>query len=164
MKKSILALCLCSVFSTVHGAEINDVADVVSSTPIFRQVREMRQECYDEQIQESTPESKSYVGPIIGGITGGLLGNQVGHGNGQMAATAGGAIIGTIVGSNVANSSDTQPKTQIRTIQRCRPITSIREVISGYDVIYSYNGKEGHTFMQNQPRQTIRVGVSAQIF
>lgn len=164
MKRTILSMCL---FASITGfaAEINDVAQVVSYNPITRQVQETRQECYDEQIQESSQpqqSSGSYVGPIIGGIAGGILGNQVGGGSGRTAATVGGAIVGTMVGSNMSNNSQQTQQTQTRTVQRCRPVTMMKDVPNGYDVTYRYNGKEGRTTTQFQPGQTIRVGISAQ--
>lgn len=161
MKKLILGLIFIAINHLAYSAEINDVATVVSVTPIYRQISDTRQECHEEHVQEpASSDNSSLAGPIIGGIAGGILGNQIGQGNGRIAATAGGAIVGTIVGSKVANSQNAQPQNKV--IQHCHPITTTRDIIDGYGVTYRYNGKEGHTITQQQPGQTIRVGITAQ--
>lgn len=161
MKKIILCLSLLASLS-VQAAEITDDAQVVSYRPLVTVVSDTHQECWNENVQEQVTQSSSPVGAIVGGVAGGILGNQVGQGNGRTAATVGGAILGTIVGNNMSNSQQTQPQYQTKVIQRCRPVNTTREVINGYDVIYRYNGRDGHTTTQYQPGKIIRVGISAQ--
>lgn len=104
-------------------------------------------------------ENRSASGAIIGGIAGGLLGSQVGGGSGRNAAAAAGAIVGSIVGDRVANPE--APQTQ--QVQRCRQVESYHEEVSGYNVVYRYNGREITTRLPYQPGATVRVGVSLDV-
>ena len=109
----------------------------------------------------SNPDSgnRSATGAIIGGIAGGLLGSQVGGGSGRNAATAAGAIVGSIVGDRVANPNT--PQTQ--QVQRCRQVENYHEEISGYNVVYSYHGREVTTRLPYKPGRTVQVGVSLNV-
>jgi len=162
MKKIVFGLLvIVPVFAV--AAEINDTAEVISSRPRMTQVNDTRQECYDEQVRDSGQgqQDQSYVGPVIGGIAGALLGNQVGGGQGRTAATAAGAIVGTLVGNNMSNNNRQYQQAEVRTVQRCHPVSFTREVANGYEVTYRYNGMTGRTVTRNQPGRTIEVGVSA---
>lgn len=167
---SVLAISM-AVAVSCHAAEINDVADVVSSQPLVRQVSDTRQNCTSEVVQEqiqgsyNQPQQKSYVGAAVGAVTGGIIGNQVGQGQGKTASTAIGAAVGALVGDNMSNSQPQgqyQPQMQSRTIQRCQPYTTTQDVPNGYEVTYRYKGKVGRTHMQYQPGQQINVGINAQ--
>ncbi|MBI1174713.1 MAG: glycine zipper 2TM domain-containing protein [Sideroxydans sp.] len=103
--------------------------------------------------------NRSSGGAIIGGVAGGLLGSQVGSGSGRNAATAAGAILGTIVGDRVANPA----APQAQQVQRCRQVENYHEVISGYNVVYRYNGREVTTRLPYQPGATIQVGVNLNV-
>ena len=104
-------------------------------------------------------ENRSATGAIIGGIAGGLLGSQVGGGSGRNAAAAAGAIVGSIVGDRVANPE----MPQAQQVQRCRQVESYHEEVSGYNVVYRYNGREITTRLPYQPGATVRVGVSLDV-
>lgn len=162
MKKTICSLLMVVPVYSV-AAELNDTAEVVSSRPIMVQINDTRQECYDEQVRDTSQgqQGQSYVGPVIGGIAGALLGNEVGGGHGRTAAIAAGAIVGTLVGHNLSNNQQYQPA-EVRTVQRCRPVSFTREVPNGYEVTYYYNGMTGRTVTRNQPGRTINVGITAQ--
>lgn len=109
----------------------------------------------------SNPDSgnRSATGAIIGGIAGGLLGSQVGGGSGRNAAAAAGAIVGSIAGDRVANPSTPQAQQ----VQHCRQVEHYREEISGYNVVYRYQGREITTRLPYQPGKTIQVGVSLNV-
>ena len=85
------------------AADYTDTAQVVSATPIYREVREPRQECWTETAAAAPIEEKSYTGAIVGGIAGAIVGNQVGAGSGRTAATAVGAATGALIGDRVSN-------------------------------------------------------------
>lgn len=104
-------------------------------------------------------ENRSATGAVIGGIAGGLLGSQVGGGSGRNAATAAGAIVGAIVGDRVGNPD--APRTQ--QVQRCRQVENYREEISGYNVVYRYNGREITTRLPYKPGRTMQVGISLNV-
>jgi uncharacterized protein YcfJ len=109
----------------------------------------------------SNPDSgnRSATGSIIGGVAGGLLGSQVGGGSGRNAAAAAGAIVGSIVGDRVANPD----VPQTRQVQRCRQVENYHEEVSGYNVVYRYNGRDITTRLPYQPGRTIQVGVSLNV-
>ena len=104
-------------------------------------------------------DNRSATGAIIGGIAGGLLGSQVGGGSGRNAAAAAGAIVGSIVGDRVANPDAPQSQQ----VQHCRQVESYHEEVSGYNVVYRYNGREITTRLPYQPGRTVRVGVSLSV-
>ncbi len=167
MKKIAIVLATLMSIGTASASDFTDVAEVVHASPRTHQVQETTQECYSEQVREqvSSGESSSGItgGQILGGIAGGIIGHQVGRGNGQTAATAAGAILGTVVGGNVGSKSyNSGPQYQTRTVQRCNPVTSYRDVTDGWDVTYQYNNQVGKTVTRNKPGSTIRVGVTAQ--
>ena len=102
MNKSLMALCLISLFGPACAADFFDTARVVSSTPIYERINEPRRECTTDTVQGS-PRQRSMTGAVVGGVAGGLLGSQVGGGQGRTAATAAGAIAGAVTGDNVSN-------------------------------------------------------------
>ena len=97
----------------------------------------------------------SYAGAAVGAVGGGLLGSQIGNGRGNTATTAAGTIAGTMIGDRVG----TQQSASAQAAQRCRTVESSREVIRGYDVVYSYNGHEVTTNLPYDPGNTVKVGV-----
>src|SRR6185436_17556143 len=118
-----------------YGAtDFVDTAEVISSTPVFERVSEPREEC--DAAPGPQKKDAGIVAPIIGGIVGALLGHQVGRGRGQTAATVVGAAGGAVAGTMVGNRAGAQPA------QRCRTVESTREVVTGYEVVFSYNGRD----------------------
>jgi uncharacterized protein YcfJ len=152
-RNSIIALSVALMGGSAYAAsDFVDTAQVISSTPIIERVSEPRQEC------DAAPAPRNdgnIAGAIIGGVVGGLLGHQVGQGSGQTAATIVGAAGGAAAGTVVANRAGTQ------TAQRCRTVESTREVVSGYDVVYRYNGRDVNIALPYNPGSTIKVGIGA---
>ena len=143
-----------------------DTARVVSSTPIYEEYNNPRQECWTEQVgyRQEDGRDRSYAGAIIGGIAGGILGNQVGKGSGKSVATAVGAATGAIVGDNIDNTGDT--RTARRSPQheeRCRTVDNWSRRIAGYDVTYRYQGREYTTVLPYEPGPTLRVKVRVEV-
>jgi len=112
-----------------------------------------------DHVSNPGSENRSATGAVVGGIAGGLLGSQVGGGSGRNAATAAGAIAGAIIGDRVANPSS--PQTQ--QVQRCRQVNDYHEEISGYNVVYRYQGREITTRLPYKPGRTVQVGVSLNV-
>lgn len=148
MKKTLIATLLASISISASAAGISDTAQVVSSTPMYQTYT--TQECHT--VTTAAPAERSMGGSILGGVAGALLGSQVGQGNGKVAAGALGAITGAIAGDRIQNSGSTQ--------QVCNPVS--RQVITGYQVTYQYNGHTGTAVMQQQPGATINVAVVPQ--
>lgn len=114
---------------------------------------------------DNGPDQRSYWGPIIGGVAGGLLGAQIGAGTGRDVAAAIGAVTGAVVGDRLANGSRQSRSASAptyagsATVQRCRTVDNYRQVVSGYTVLYRYNGREAETVMRYRPGPTIKVAI-----
>jgi uncharacterized protein YcfJ len=140
----------------------NDRARVLSSTPIYQQVNEPSRVCRTETVgTEYRSEQRSYGGAIIGGLVGGLLGNNVGGGNGRTAATAVGAVAGALVGDNISNNDRRDNGYyQPRQVERCQTRDNYRQVVSGYNVVYRYRGRNMSTTLPYDPGRFIDVNVA----
>ena len=109
MKKSMLMLCLISLYADAYAVDYTDTARVVSSSPIYERGVEPKRECWMESAP-AAPE-RSMGGALVGGIAGGLLGSQVGRGSGSTAATGAGAVAGAMIGDRVANPDSNRSAT-----------------------------------------------------
>jgi uncharacterized protein YcfJ len=164
----------------------SDVAQVISSTPIYERVATPQRECWNEQVtayeerrtvrpgREVYQESHtSGGGALLGAIVGGAIGRQFGNSTGgRDRGTAAGAIIGGLIGNDVERNSgpgyvrtsrdvvevDRVPVS--RDVQRCRTNTEYRNEIVGYDVRYNYNGREYTTRLNYDPGPTLAVDVA----
>jgi uncharacterized protein YcfJ len=152
ISKLVTALVLGAAM-TATAADFVDTAPVVGVEPIFS--TQNRQECHFEGGGSDQQQGRAYSGAAVGAVAGGLAGNQIGGGNGKTAATALGAVIGALTGDRVQNDGAGQQ--QGRRVCTNQPT----QVISGYRVRYSYQGREGVTTMRQQPGETVRVGVTA---
>ena len=171
------------------AAPHSDVATVISSTPVLERVTVPRRECYTEQItsydqrrvvrpvqQEYVTESRpnSGAGAILGAIVGGVIGHQFGGSTaGRDHGTAAGAVIGGLIGNDVertnnsgydsgyrrASAYDDERVPVSRDVQRCNAVSEYRDEIRGYDVRYSYSGREYTTRMSYDPGATIPINV-----
>ena len=161
MKIKIAApLLLTALTAPAFATDYTDSAPVVSSVPVYQTVNEPRQQCWTESVT-SYEERRSPGGAIIGGLTGGLLGSTVGRGNGRVASAAVGAAIGALVGDHIGNR-DNSTVAVTRPIQRCQTVQSYRQVLTGYQVTYNYNGRNTTVVLPYDPgaRVPIEVGVS----
>jgi uncharacterized protein YcfJ len=155
---SVLALTL--VASAV-AEDFTDTAQVISSTPNYREVSSPRQECWTEAVPSSySPyQERSYAGAIIGGIAGAIIGNRVGGGRGKEAATGLGAAIGALTGDRLGNGAPQQPAYATQQVQRCQAVNDTRQVNSGYNVVYRYAGRDVMVTLPYDPGDTVTVGV-----
>jgi len=137
-------------------------AQVLSSTPVYDTVNEPRRECWTET---SRYETRSYRdgsntgSTVLGAIAGGLIGSTVGKGNGKVAAAAVGAATGAVVGSRW-NDGGTRYGSSPRQVERCRTNDNYRQVVSGYDVRYRFQGREFSTRLPNDPGKWLTLNVS----
>ncbi len=159
MKNPISALSLLGALAApVWAADYTDEAEVLSAVPIYQSVNEPRQHCWSEPVTTYEQPYRSSGGAIIGAITGGLLGNTVGRGHGRAASTAVGAAVGAVVGDRIGNQgSQAVPVT--REVQRCQVVDNIRQVLSGYQVTYRYNGRDTTVILPQDPGPRVRIGV-----
>jgi uncharacterized protein YcfJ len=147
-----------------------DTAWVVSSKPVYQEINQPRRECWEEQVgyeQREVPRgSGNNVGSaIFGGLVGGVLGNSIGKGDGRKAATAAGAVLGAIAGDKYADRqrgyAPSEPAVRIE--QRCREVDNWTRKLTGYDVVYRYQGRDYSSFMPYDPGNRVRVNVSVSL-
>ena len=161
MKTAIAApLLLSALAAPAFASDYMDSASVVASLPMYQTVNEPQQQCWTESIT-SYEEHRSPGGVILGGLTGGLLGNTIGRGNGRVASTAVGAVIGALVGDQIANREHNAVAVT-RPVQRCQIVQNYRQVLTGYQVTYNYNGRNTTIVLPYDPgpRVPIEVGVT----
>lgn len=148
MKKAIASLFVAFVAAAAFNANAKDVtANIVNVTPVYSDRVQETQVC---DVIQGGQQQQSAVNPgsIIGGIAGALLGGEVGNGNGRVAMSALGAVTGALAGDRVAQRS-TQPQ------QVCRWVQRNEQQITGYRVVYAY---EGETFESILPYDPSRGG------
>jgi uncharacterized protein YcfJ len=150
-------LLLSALAGPVHAADYMDTAPVVSSVPIYQTVSEPQQQCWTESVTRYE-EHRSPGGAIIGGLAGGLLGSTVGKGNGRVASAAVGAAIGALVGDHLGNR-DNSAVAVTRPIQQCQTVESYRQVLTGYQVTYHYNGRNTTVVLPYDPGPRVSIGV-----
>jgi uncharacterized protein YcfJ len=143
-----------------------DTAWVVSSTPIYERINEPRRECWSEQVGYESVRSgrREYGGAILGGIVGGLLGNTIGKGGGRSVATAVGAATGAITGDRIGNNgNEVREYSRPRYEERCRVEDNWSQRLTGYNVVYRYNGHDYTAFMPNDPGSSVKVRVNVSL-
>jgi uncharacterized protein YcfJ len=161
MKIKIAApLLLTALVAPAHASDYMDSAPVVSSVPVYQTVSDPQQQCWTESVT-SYEERRSPGGAILGGLTGGLLGSTIGRGNGRVASAAVGAAIGAVVGDHLGNRNYGAVAVT-RPIQRCQTVQSYRQVLTGHQVTYNYNGRNTTVVLPYDPgpRVPIEVGVT----
>ena len=142
-----------------NASSFTDRAQVLSTTPIYQQVNEPRRECWTETVggYSGGNSEHGYGGAILGGLVGGLLGNTVGQGNGRVAAAAVGAVTGAMVGDKVSNNGGYN---QPRQVEHCNNHDNYRQVISGYNVVYRYQGRTMTAMLPQDPGKYVDVNVN----
>lgn len=139
-------------------------ARVVASVPVYDTVNEPRKECWIETTGYETQTTRSAGNPggaIVGAIAGGLIGSTVGKGNGKIAAAAVGAATGAVVGDRWNSGVVTESRpTQV---ERCSIQDNTRQVLTGYDVRYRFNGREFTTRLPYDPGSYLNLNVSYRI-
>lgn len=163
IKLNLTALALLAVANLARaddGASFTDRAQVLSATPVYQQINEPRRECWTETVgsyNNGGSAEHGYGGAILGGLVGGLLGNTVGQGNGRIAAAAVGAATGAVVGDKVANNGG---YSQPRQVEHCANHDNYRQVISGYNVVYRYQGRTMTAMLPQDPGKYVDVNVN----
>jgi Predicted outer membrane lipoprotein len=138
-------------------------ARVISSVPVYDTVNDPQRECWTETQGYETRNYRSdnSGSTVLGAIVGGLVGSTVGHGNGRVAAAAVGAATGAVVGNNW-NDGDRRV-IEPRQVERCRTTDHVRQVVSGYDVRYRFEGREFATRLPYDPGRWLTLNVNHRI-
>lgn len=161
------ALALAMLASVTHAGNgprdsYLDRGRVLSSTPIYEEVNDPKQECWTERVEgtRQSARDRDYGGAILGGLVGGIIGNQLGKGNGRKAATVVGATTGAIVGDRIDNSPESSSD---RYVERCRSVDNWSRTVAAYDVVYLYNGHEYRTRLPYDPGNEIKLRVDVRV-
>jgi uncharacterized protein YcfJ len=194
--KTILTIAVLSTLGlsagVVSAAPHNDVATVISSTPVYERVAAPRRECFTEQVtayderRARRPVREEYVsdsrpstgaGAVLGAIVGGVIGHQFGNSTGgRDHGTAAGAVLGGLIGNSVERNGgadggdrydsaysraayDVERVPVTRNVQRCNVVSDYRDEVRGYDVRYSFNGREYMTRLAYDPGPTLPINV-----
>ncbi len=142
----------------MNAGYFTDRAEVLSATPMYRQVNQPRQVCWTDApvaSDSSAGTDHNIAGALVGALAGGLLGNTVGQGNGRSAATAVGAVTGALVGDRVDAGLQQPPQP----VQHCEMRNHYQQVLAGYNVTYRYRGHMLNMVLPQQPGRFIEVGV-----
>jgi uncharacterized protein YcfJ len=145
-----------------NGDGFTTRAKVLASTPVYDTVNEPRRECWTETVGHETRsvrDGNNTGGAVLGAIAGGLIGSTVGKGNGKVAAAAVGAATGAVVGDRW-NDGGTRYESRPRQVERCRDHDDYRQVISGYDVRYRFQGREYSTRLPYDPGKWLTLNVN----
>lgn len=136
-------------------------AKVLSSTPVYDTINEPRRECWTETVGYDTTvrNGNNTGGSIIGAIAGGLLGSTVGKGDGKVAAAAVGAATGAVIGDRW-NDGDHRYESRPRQVERCQVHDNYRQVVTGYDVRYRFEGRDYATRLPYDPGKFLTLNVN----
>lgn len=159
MKTGIAAPMLLAALAApaAFATDYTDSAPVVSSVPVYQTVSEPQQQCWTESVT-GYERVRSPGGAILGGLTGGLLGSTVGRGNGRVASAAVGAAIGALVGDHLGNR-DNQAVAVTRPVQHCQTVQNLRQVLTGYQVTYYYNGRNATVVLPYDPGPRVPIAI-----
>ncbi len=150
-----LALCaIACALAAAAPAQAADYANVVSSTPITRQLNVPHEQCADQPV--AMPAPTTGAGAVVGGILGGLAGNAIGAGAGRALATGIGAVAGAVAGNQV-EAYDQPPAYGAMTT--CSTRYSLESQVIGYDVVYQYNGQQYRTRLPQDPGDRLAISV-----
>jgi len=180
MKKTVFAIATltAAVLPALAAESYTDRARVVGVTAITERVPISREQCWNDRVRTyeerkvTRTDTGAAIGPgtVLGAIVGGVAGHQVGSGRGNDAATAAGAVVGGLIGNQVDRSQG-RPAEQVtevervpvdRNVERCRVVQEVREARVGYDVRYTYGGREFRTRLDRDPGQFLRVAINVQ--
>ncbi len=155
MKKSVLGVSISLLALCGVSAQAQEVARVMTATPVVQQVAVPRQVCTTQQVAQRG--GTTGAGAVIGGVAGGVLGNQIGHGSGRAAATALGVVGGAVLGNTIEGNQ--APNSRVQDVQNCTTQTFYEDRISGYNVRYEYAGRDYQAQMPYDPGPSMRVQV-----
>jgi uncharacterized protein YcfJ len=126
-------------------------AEVVSVRPVtMPQV-----DCRDEQVTRTAPTKDPHqiAGTVAGAVVGGVVGHQFGSGSGKDVATAAGAVAGGYAGNKVQEKMQAG-NTYTTSERHC---VTVGQTITGYDVTYRLEGRQGVVRMDYDPGSRIPV-------
>ena len=136
------------------GFAQQEIARVISATPVISQVAVPRQVCSQQQVQVQS--QKSGAGGIMGAVAGGAIGSNLGGGDGRAIAT----LIGVIGGAMLGDRIEGPGQTQTQNVQTCNTQTFYENRTTAYNVVYEYGGKQYAVQMPQDPGPTLRLQIT----
>jgi uncharacterized protein YcfJ len=171
MKKLAIAILTISATACATADVTYDNARVLSSTPIYRtvEISTPERQCWREEVARTDYRDRggynSHTPDLLGAVIGGALGNELGHNKSNKRV---GAVVGALLGGSIARDLESRHRreavTYYDTVQRCETVNYYRqeEKLVGYDVLYSYNGRDYSIRMPNDPGAYVRVRVDVE--
>ncbi len=135
-------------------AQQQEMARVISTTPVMQQVAVPRQVCTNSTVVTQAP--KSGAGAVMGAIAGGAVGSQLGGGMGRVAATAAGVFGGAILGDRIEG----QPAQVAQPVTTCTDQAVYENRVVAYNVTYEYAGKQYAVQMPNDPGPYLPISIT----
>ena len=154
---SSLILTLFNGLPLLAYAQSQEMARVLSSTPVVTQVSKPKQVCGETHVITAAP--KSGAGALMGAIAGGAIGNSIGGGSGRALATAAGVIDGAIF----SDSIEAAPAPLRQPMTSCTTQISYENRVTAYNVVYKYGGKQYNIQLPNDPGPYLPVNVTPAI-
>jgi len=131
-----------------------DVARVLSSTPVMQTVAVPRQSCSVQPV--AVAPARSGAGAVLGAIAGGAAGNAIGSGSGRAVATVIGLIGGAVLGDSIEGAGGPQ----VQPMQQCTTQTYYENRAVAYNVVYEYAGRQYAVQMPSDPGPTVRLQIT----
>ena len=97
--------------------------------------------------QLADPEGEFTGEELLGAVIGGAAGSQLGKGSGRTAGAAIGALSGSMIAERMTRSSVTREYSR----NECRPGSTLRKAITGYEVTFEYGGIESTGYLPYRP-------------
>lgn len=142
---TVAGLAVAGALPLAAHAQQQEMARVISTTPVMQQVAVPRQVCTNSTVVTQPP--KSGAGAVMGAIAGGAVGSQLGGGMGRVAATAAGVFGGAILGDRIEG----QPAPVAQPLTTCTDQATYENRVVAYNVTYEYAGKQYAVQMPNDP-------------
>jgi len=156
------------VSAAAYGQTEYVYAEVLQTRPIYQSVTVStpRQQCWQEQVQvRESHRSGSRTPVLVSTVIGGAIGNAVGNNkSSRRVGTVVGAALGHSVGRDIVSANSHPQPVRYQTVQHCDTVNEYRneERLTGYQVVYRYNGAERSVHMDHDPGDRIRLRVQVE--
>lgn len=130
------------------------LAQVLSATPIVRQVAVPQEACHHEE--QAAPAETSGLGALAGTVAGGAVGHAFGKGEGRVLAT----LLGMLTGAFWGERAEARPAPEILLVRHCTLQSVLQAQVLGYDVHYAYGGRSYRMQWPHDPGPTLAVRVT----
>lgn len=157
LKAPAYAAALLSLTPLLAQAQSQEMARVISSTPVVTLVTVPQQVCTQSQVMTTTPNSG--VGSLLGAVAGGVIGNQIGGGSGRALATVAGVIGGAVAG----DAMEATPPIVAQPVTSCTLQLSYENRVTAYNVVYEYAGKQYSIQLPNDPGPMLPIRISPSV-